>query len=87
MVIPSKPTLSEFLSSENKGFIAVRKKYANDVPKDVDDCLSTVREFGDFSLLEKHGQCGLRDPGAIRIAGRHLRQIPTIELRAGCGRF
>ena len=60
MVIPSKPTLSEFLSSENEGFIAVRKKYANDIPKDADDCVSTAREFGDFSLLEKHGQCGLQ---------------------------
>ena len=61
MIIPSKPALAEFLSSENEGFIAVRKKYANDLPKNADGCLSTTRRFGDFSLLEKHGQCGLRD--------------------------
>ena len=58
--LSTKSALLEFLTSDDEGFIAVRKKFANDVPNDTDGCLRAAKEFGDYFLLEKHGQCVLQ---------------------------
>lgn len=55
-LIPTEQALLEFVASKKEGFIAVRKKYASDVPKEVERWLPVTKEIGDCYLLEKRAR-------------------------------
>ncbi len=55
-LIPTEQALLEFVASNDEGFIAVRKKYASDVPKEAERWLQATKEIGDYYLLEKRAR-------------------------------
>lgn len=58
--VSTKPALLEFLESNNEGFIAVRMKYADELPDKAESCLRAAHEIGHYFLLEKRGRCELQ---------------------------
>lgn len=56
-LLPSKLSLRDFMASDNEGLIAVREKYAYEIPDQMAGCLLAVKKIGDYSLLEKRSRC------------------------------